>query len=583
MSKKIEVHGKKGVDKNLTELTWLDKRKQVEVIKDLPFQTIERINAPREKDLLYHEDKEWTNKLIWGDNYYVMCSLLEKYQGEINLIYIDPPFDTGSNFNVKIKVGDLEFTKEPSIIEQKAYDDTWGKGIDSYLQMMYDRLVLMRQLLAVNGSIYVHLNREASHYVKVIMDEIFGKSNFVNEIIWYYSGGGASADSFANKHDVILFYSKDPKNKIFDVDKIRMDYKWVDGQKRADGSERDLEKGKIPDDVMGLDIIKMHKIMPWAEEYKSFDTQKPEALSSIIVQASSRKGDLVADFFCGTGTTLAVAERWGRKWLGCDLGKFALQIARKRLLDIPNCKPFEILNIAKYQTHKFMVSDGGVDAEGEYLKFITQLFRGERIDGYSLIHGIKNGRYLHIGATENPVTQNEIENFIEELESTKNNKGDILGWEFEMGLDNYVQEINKKKKMDLKLYLIPKEVLQVKDPAKEEVKFYEMPYLKIDVKTQKYGAVEIKLKDFMLFNQEDIPEEVRKKIKKFSDYIDYWSIDFDYKDVYHNSWQSFRSKKHPNLDIQTKYTYPKKGVYKIFVKVVDIFGNDVNKLVEVKV
>src|SRR3990167_7265863 len=203
-----------------TELVWPNKRKEVERV-ELPFQTIETINLPRgtrQEELFGKDGQEGLkNRLIWGDNLLIMGSLLKEYAGKINLIYIDPPFATGDDFSFTVNIGDgAEVTKEPSALEVKAYRDTWGKGMQSYLQMMYDRLVIMKELLADNGSIYVHLDWHVGHYVKIMMDEIFGKDNLVNDIIWSYQGTGAPAKGFKHKHDIILLYSKTP-NFYFDV------------------------------------------------------------------------------------------------------------------------------------------------------------------------------------------------------------------------------------------------------------------------------------------------------------------------------------------------------------------------------
>jgi len=201
-----------GIDK--TGLYWPGKRTEVEKVI-LPFQTVETVNESkkdRDEYTLFRQKGEpapgWRNKLIWGDNKYIMASLLPEFAGKINLIYIDPPFATGADFSIDIKVGDLEWTKEASVIEEKAYRDTWGKGMDSYLQMMYDRLVLMRELLADNGSIYVHLDWHLEHYVKIITDEIFGKDNFQNEVVWHYRRWTAQSRKYQNMHDIILFYTK---------------------------------------------------------------------------------------------------------------------------------------------------------------------------------------------------------------------------------------------------------------------------------------------------------------------------------------------------------------------------------------
>jgi len=353
------------MDKKYVELIWHQKYDRLELGEkipiekpNLPFQVVETINEPRLKEYEdtfgkefypkseYPENypKDWKNLLIWGDNKLVMSSLIKQgWAGKINLIYIDPPFFTGADFTVRTKIGDEEIEKEPSIIEERAYKDTWSGGIASYLKYMYERLVLMRELLAENGSIYVHLDWHVGHYVKVMMDEIFGYENFRNEVVWVYSGATSPGMRvLARRHDCILWYTKSD-NYVFEPDRIRQGFseasKKMEGRKKIfhHGREEVVitlpEKGKFPEDWIyiptGVAMI---------NERVGFDTQKPEALLKRIILASSNPGDIVADFFCGSGTTLAVAEKLGRRWIGCDLSKFAIQVTRKRLLDIHNSK-----------------------------------------------------------------------------------------------------------------------------------------------------------------------------------------------------------------------------------------------------
>src|SRR5256885_16517868 len=199
----------------MTELTWdgkyKDGKKQGPVRIALPFQTIETVNESaqdRRRNLELFaggRDTDWRNRLIWGDKKYVLPSLLPEFAGKVNLIYIDPPFDTGADFSFTAAVPDaddqdesaLAFTKQPSIIEQKAYRDTWGRGIDSYLQWFYETAVLLHELLADNGSMYVHLDYHVSHYVKAMLDEVFGLECFQNEVIWKRTTAHSSAQFFA--------------------------------------------------------------------------------------------------------------------------------------------------------------------------------------------------------------------------------------------------------------------------------------------------------------------------------------------------------------------------------------------------
>jgi adenine-specific DNA-methyltransferase len=651
-----------------TELVWEGKRTQVERIP-LPFQVIETINqsrATREQAPLLAglpppplfegdaSDKDiWRNKLIWGDNKYVLASLLkEGFAGKINLIYIDPPFDTGDDFSFRVKVGDEELVKQPSIIEQKAYNDTWGKRgeIHKYLQMMYERLVLMQELLAENGSIYVHMDWHVGHYVKLVMDEVFGKDNFINEIVWKRrSGILAQSRQYGANTDTIYFYAKSANYKFYPPlekegaeDYVAERFKYVDEKGRRyrlspivspsysptliyeykgykpptngwscsrETMERWDKEGKLVfpknmeqriqrkqylDEWDGRPIQTLWDsippINPQAIERLGFDTQKPEALLGRIIRASSGEGDLVADFFCGSGTTLAVAEKLGRRWLGCDLGRFAIHTTRKRLLDIPDCKPFEILNLGKYERQYWQMNGisgrhkGSERAIFEYLEFIVKLYHAEPVIGFRHLHGRKAGRMVHVGATDAPVTLSEIIEALEECSANKLTALDVLGWEWEMGLHDVVGNEARRRGIDLHLLNIPREVMDKRAVEAGDVHFYELAYVETEARQQE-TAVQIALRDFIIPSLELVPLEVRDEVKKWSDYIDYWAVDWDFKeDTFHNQWQSYRTRKHSTLATESDWhNYPSPGSYKLLVKIVDIFGNDTTKLLEVKV
>lgn len=559
---------------NRTGLYWPGKQTEVERII-LPFQIVETVNeskADRDELTLFRQRGEpapgWRNKLIWGDNKYIMASLLPEFAGKINLIYIDPPFATGADFSVKMKLGDLSWTKEASVIEEKAYRDTWGRGLDSYLQMMYDRLVLLRELLADDGSIYVHLDWHVGHYVKLIMDEIFGKENYRNEIIWHHDFGGRSKNFWPQKHDNIFLYSKGG-SWTFNFDEVpTRKYKGKLHEYR--GTEKE---GKKITDVW--EIAYENKM---SYENLGFPTQKPRELLDLMIRVSSAPDNLVADFFCGSGTTGAVAEKLGRRWIMADLSKFAIHTTRKRLLDIKECHPFEVLNLGKYQKAK--LKENGIT---RYIDFVLKLYRAETVSGYTTLHGRKAGRMVHIGDVDSIVTEREIRETMNECASAGAKAVDFLGWDFEMGLHDLVERIGDEYSVKIHLVQIPKEALEVRDAAKEEVKFFDLNYLELDHRL-KNKALSITLKDFVISNPEYLPEEVREKVKKFTDYIDYWAVDFNYKeDTFHNMWQSFRTRKHPALETKCSHTYEEPGKYQVLVKVVDIFGNDTNKLIEVEV
>lgn len=601
-------------------LNWKGKCTTVDRIV-LPFQSLEvvetinesRATREKEKGTMFRQDPstmdvEWRNKLIWGDNKYVMSAMLEQYAGKIDLIYIDPPFATGANFSTTVEIGDdeVEVTKEASAMEEIAYRDTWGKGLDSFLQMMYDRLVLMRELLSEKGCIYVHLDWRMTSYVRIIMDEIFGFENFQREIIWSIetsSGFKSKANNWIRGHDNILFYSKSNNKMSFNksyldydertikrYDKIDTEGKRFKVYYNADGTERrayiDLSKGRPITDTWS-DIIGFQTINNTGE-YLDYPTQKPEALLERIIKASSNAGDLVVDFFCGSGTTAAVAEKFGRRWITSDLGRYAIHTTRKRMLEIENCKPFEILNIGKYERQYWQtIHFGNKTAEqtlAEYIAFVLKLYKAEALPGSAYIHGKKGNKLVHIGGVDAPVTFGDLQHALEETRRMKQKELVVLGWEWEMGLHDVVEQEADKAGIKLHLLSIPREAMDKRAVDAGDIQFFELAFLETEVKKSVHGY-QIKLNDFVIPNLDLIPAEVKKLIKKWSDYIDYWSVDWDYKDdTFHNQWQSYRTKKDRTLELITDpKKYDKKGDYNVMVKVIDIFGNDTTHIIELQV
>jgi len=587
-------------------LYWKGKRTTVDRIV-LPFQSLEvietinesRATREKEKGSMFRQDPnaidvEWRNKLIWGDNKYVMSALLEKYAGKIDLIYIDPPFATGANFSTTVEIGEkkIEVTKEASAIEELAYRDTWGKGLDSFLQMMYDRLVLMRELLSEKGSIYVHVDWRTNSYVRLLLVEVFGYENFLNEISYCYTGPTNQKNNFPRKHDNIFLYRKG-KTWTFNSDDVRIDYKksnMATGATSLAGrkSEEELlemdKKGKIVEDYWTdlPDLGKVHS------ENVGYPTQKAEKLLERIIKASSNKGDIVADFFCGSGTTAAVAEKLGRRWITSDLGRYAIHTARKRFLEIEGCKPFEILNIGKYERQYWQTFNFGKKTPeqtlAEYIGFVLKLYKAEALPGSAYIHGKKGNKLVHIGGVDAPVTFGDIQHALEETRRMKLKELVVLGWEWEMGLHDVVEQEAEKAGIKLHLLSIPREAMDKRAVDAGDIQFFELAYLETEVKKSTYGY-QIQLTDFVIPNLDLIPTEVKRLIKKWSDYIDYWSVDWDYiDDTFHNQWQSYRTKKDRSLELITDpHTYDKKGDYKVMVKVIDIFGNDTTHIIELQV
>jgi DNA modification methylase len=664
-------------------LFWNGRKEEVTNIA-LPFHSIEHIDEPRkeadkqqtslfETDFRGRQLKGWTNKLIWGDNKLILSSLangpmreeIEK-EGGLKLIYIDPPFAVGADFGFNIEINGETAEKKQSIIEEIAYRDTWGKGISSYLTMMYERLKLMHNLLAEDGSIYVHCDWRVVNHLRLLMDDIFGSEKFRNSIAWNYSGWNKKLNSgFEKRYDSILFYGKGEKqvfNSFFEKWESKEEYVKrrkqkvliEEGTKReyvlSDGGngtrikrylDEAIAEGVVVDDVWSLD-----KLNNSAKENVDYPTQKPEALLERIIKASSNEGDLVSDFFCGSGTTAAVAEKLGRKWIAADLGRFAIHTTRKRLIGVQrelqangkDFRAFEILNLGKYERQFFMddLSNGKLKAKEDlYVDLILEAYKAKRIAGHSTLHGQKAGRFVHVGPLDVPVTQSRLVDIFEECRKNLYTQVDVLGFEFEMGLTpQFIQEL-KEKGVSITLKYIPKDVFDKRAVEKGQVKFFDVAYLNAEVKI-KGKFVTVQLTDFVTHYTQDDIEELQQSMKAGSkvviedgqiikvekdkngiitrtlltqdwhDWIDYWAIDFNYEDkkeiikiknksgeteerwtgnyLFENEWQSFRTKKNPTLEFTSiAYEYKKAGKYKVMVKVVDILGIDTSKIIEVHI
>lgn len=652
----------------MTELIWegkyKDGKKVAPVRIALPFQNIETVNesaADRERRLnsLFSQKQEtdWRNRLIWGDKKYVLPSLLPEFAGKVNLIYIDPPFNVGSDFSFTANIASdpdddesegASFTKQPNIIEQKAYRDTWGKGLDSYMQWFYETVLLLRELLTEDGSIYVHLDWHVSHYAKIILDEVFGYENFVNEIVWKRSDAhnDKSLKTYGSIHDVILYYRNNSNKYIwnrgtskiedktvdrdyriedetgrhyrlgdlagpggrgvtYEINGIKKAWKWTEDKfKQAD------KEGKIYYTNTGRPFYKIyldeHSGIPlqtlWLDcpqikggiENVKYPTQKPEALLERIIKASSNEGDLILDCFCGSGTTSATAEKLNRRWITCDLGRFAIHTTRKRFLGIENVKPFLVQNLGKYERQQWMKAefenpDSRLHQEKTYKHFISELYHAKPLDGYTWIHGSKGGRMVHIGSVEAPVTVEDIKSTILEFwklvgkeKTTTTNGIDFLGWDFAFDVNETAAQFAASNKVDVKFRKIPREVLEKKAVEQGDIKFYELAALSVKSKIKKEN-VTITLDNFIV-SPDDIPEEVRGSITHWSQWVDYWAIDWDYRDdTFHNEWQSYRTKQNPKIDLEVRHEYPAKGKYTLLVKVIDILGNDTTKAIQIEI
>ena len=602
------------IEINRTELVWPGKYddhgdRVAPPRVNLPFQVIETINesrATREArkkpaqtalfdfwggDEGQTFEEGWKNKLIWGDNALVMSSLLEQYAGKIDLIYIDPPFATGADFSVRAPLGegDDELEKAQSIIEEKVYRDSWGDGLNSYLSMMAPRLELMKALLSPTGSLYVHCDWRVNSHLRLLLDADFGADAFRNEIEWCYSGGGVPREDYPRKHDTILRYVKGG-GFVFNVEykpykentqQVGKHSTYVDESRR----DIDLTRG-TPVTDWWTDI---QTVTGWNPEKVGFPTQKPEALLTRIITASSRPSDLVADFFIGSGTTAAVAEKLGRRWIAADLGRFSVHTTRKRLMGIENCRPFDVMNLGKYERQYWQVASfQGRDPQQvvfEYLAFLLKLYGATPVAGMQHIHGKKGGALVHIGAVDAPVTIDEVSKSLDECVATGQKELHILGWEWEMGLNDTVDQLASERSVRMKLLAIPREVMEARAVDRGDIRFFELAHLDctIDVRPKRQAAVI--LSGFAMSEGDGIDPEVLARIEKWSDFVDYWAIDWDFKnDTFVNGWVGYRTRKERRLSLKgDPHTYEAPGTYRIAVKVVDIFGNDTTKVFPVEV
>ena len=611
-----------------TELVWPGKYdsdgRKVGLQRDsLPFQVIERVNesrATREAtkqrtptlfDIWSGDEGDtfedgWRNKLIWGENHLVLSSLLEQYAGRVDLIYIDPPFATGADFSFTTEIGeddDAAF-KEQSLIEEKAYRDTWRAGRDSYLPMLHARLTLLRDLLSNSGSIFVHLDVHTGPYVKILMDEIFGEDCFRNEIAWYYYNKMHDSRKrlLPKAFDQILYYVKSSNSDFTyhglkekrdqPVKQLRREK--IDGVLK---NARDAE-GKVIYDISDTrtvdNVWRIRALQPAnKKEWVNFETQKPVNLVERVLAMASDPGDLVLDAFVGSGTTPVAAELNDRRWIGIDMGRYAIHLTRKRLLDIEDCRPFELLNLGRYERHYWHVATFGDDpdedgtiAVWEYIAFVLKLYGAVPAAGLQHLHGTLASAFVHVGAVDAPVTIGEINSALEECIQLQGRELHVLGWEWEMGLHDPMVEAAKARGVKLILRQIPREVMEAQAVEQGDVTFFELAYLDIEISStgtpREYTA---KLNNFVIPNPELVPVEIRSKISKWSDYVDYWAIDWSFaEDTFMQQWVTYRTRRDRSLSLESdKHTYQEASTFQVMIKVVDVFGNDTSKILQLDV
>ena len=581
---------------------------------------------------------EWMNRLIYGDNLLAMQALLAgdahtglpSLRGKVDLIYIDPPFDSKADYRTPISLPYGEISQKPTVIEQFAYADTWEDGTISYLRMMYPRLLLMKEMLKDNGALYIHIDWHVGHYLKILLDDIFGKDNFRNEIIWYYPGREKLSDSkFQSKHDVILFFAVNTNTKINPITKAwdkderikmlrRKIYKDDNGKEwfwetrgQANGIEpykryldEYVDKGGALNDVWD-DIQFLRGNHP---ERTHYATQKPEALLERIIKASSNEGDLVCDFFGGSGTTAAVAERLGRRWITCDIGKPASLVMRKRFID-QEVKPFLYQSIGDYQKEAFRnnkrykhVGDLSQVVLGLYgaLPFTPEQ-TNDRNFGY-----IKGTRTLVMVDSPNRLTTAAtIRKAVEAKASLLGGDWEkviVLGWNFAFDIS---QAIQKYQNSNVEVLVIPPDLLDklAKKGYKKliddkSVRFSSLQYLVakplVVTPAGEQDEIDVELENYVLLSPDNIPldDKDKEKLQQVLErdplsLIEYWSIDPDYDGVtFRSTWQDYRENIENDNDplhcvYMTRLRVAHKDHRQVCIKAVDVFGFESQVIKEV--
>lgn len=674
------------LSKTKTELIWEGKydeygnRREIKLPSTpYPLQKIEAIDEPHDRikadrvvqDEIFDETKfnesnhpdDFRNMLIWGDNKLVMASLLEKYRGQVDLIYIDPPFDVGADFTMKTKIGTDSINKEQSVWEAVAYRDTWGKGIDSYLHMLYERISLAYELLSDQGSFYLHCDWRVNRFVSHLISEVFGSAFNSNEIMWKRHTMTSSAEggllNYSRKVESIFFATKgssaifnppfqpidenDALEKFnhvehetgrrFETQPLILDGNEPNTLRFADKGVITLPKGKrfawnqetldkrvrenpfviywtssgtprykkyldnYPGDPCSNLWDDINAISSNSSERLGYATQKPEALLERIIMTSSKEDSIVADFFCGSGTTLAVAEKSGRKWIGVDLGRYSIHTTRKRLIQVQRdlyqqgkqYRSFDVYNLGRYE-RQWWQKEKLHGADTEHRATVMKFYKASELVNppSSLLHGKKGGALIHIDEIDGMFTGEELVNVAKAASMAGAKEVHILAWEFEMELTTRKQAIEAEHNVQIKLFYIPREIME---SNRTECQFFEAGYLKAAVLRDKEGKIDVALESFIPSLAEAPEKELsalrERSVKSPFDFIDFWAVDFEYsKDKpFEHHWQDFRIKKKRTLATKTDlgWKYHDSGKHEICVKVIDVFGVDTTIVMPVEV
>lgn len=578
------------------------------------------------------DGESWMNRLVYGDNLLTMQALLAgdpqtglpSLRGKVDLIYIDPPFDSKADYRTPITLPNTSFSQKPTVIEQFAYADTWEEGTISYLKMIYPRLVLMKELLSEKGSIYVHIDWHIGAYMKIILDDIFGKNRFLNEIMWCYTIGGKGSSFYGRKHDTILLYSKSPNYTFNGKDKnvivqrklnthmrTKIDDDGREYQEKTDKKSGKIyryyvDEGKVPEDYW-IDIEQLNRE---DAERVGYATQKPSKLLTRIIAASSNEGDLVCDFFGGSGTTAAVAEKLGRRWITCDIGKPASLVMRKRFID-QEVNPFLYQSIGDYQKEAFH-NNKKLRRVGDLSQVVLGLFGAlpfspEQVNdrNFGYVKGTRN--LVMVDSPNRLTTAATVRRAVEAKASLLGGDWDkviVLGWNFAFDIS---QAIEKYKNSNVEVLVIPPDLLDKlskkgfkKLIADKTVRFSSLQYLvvnpvEVTVNGNGEDELDISLSNYVLLSPDNIPldDKDKEKLQQVMEQdplslIEYWSIDPDYDgDTFRSTWQDYRENVDNDSDplhcvYSTRIAMPHKDERKVCVKAVDVFGFESQVILDVK-
>lgn len=554
------------------------------------------------------------NRLIYGDNLLAMAALLAgdaetpSLRGKVDLIYIDPPFDSKADYRTKVTLPGTTIDQKPTVLEQFAYSDTWSNGTASYLAMITPRLILMRELLAPSGSIFVHLDWHVAHYVKIVLDEVFGKSNLRNEIIWLYKRWSTRGQSLPRLHDNIFWYSKTDEY-VFNQPMIPNDQpnssQYVSAKDatgktvvKLDNDGRPIKR-EVREEIPVPDWWEIGLISPRSyRERTGYATQKPERLLTRIIEMASRPGDLVADVFVGSGTTAAVAERLGRRWVVADLGKPAAMVTRQRLID-QDAMPFLYQAIGDYQVEQARSALGRSFRIGDLAKVVLDLYGAvplppeENVNGsLGRLPGTRTLVYADSPARLTTISTLKRAQGYREVKMGGFDKVIVLGWNFSAGIG---QDINDLNDPSLEVLVIPPDLLdQLKKKGADKmvsgVRFSSLQYLQAEVAARttdgERESLAVGLQNYVLLSPEviNLDQANRVKLQEVMNaeplaLIEYWAVDPEYDgEVFRSVWQDYRGNTDNDSDELRVVTtavldLPRAdGPRTVCVRAVDVFG-----------